>query len=296
MFIESYGKIYTIGHNEIKDIFKSPIVIEEKLDGSQFSFGIINGKLCCRSKNVNLDLDNPEKMFKNAVDIVKDLSCMLLPNYVYRGEYFSKPKHNILAYDRIPNNNIILFDISVNGQNYLSYNAKKAESERIGLECAPKIFEGEILSVNDLTSLLNHISILGGTKIEGVVVKNYNFLGSDGNILMGKYVSEDFKEVRKSIISTEKYNKKDFIDTLIENYRTPARWLKALQHLKEQGDCEFSTKDIGKLIAEIQNDVNKECNDEIKNLLFFYFWPIISRGIVKGVPQWYKNKLLDEVF
>lgn len=48
--INSYPSIYSLGHRYISELFSGPVVIQEKIDGSQFSFGNLNGKLFCRSK------------------------------------------------------------------------------------------------------------------------------------------------------------------------------------------------------------------------------------------------------
>src|SRR3990167_136998 len=101
-----YPSIWNIGHRNIKEIFQDTVLIEEKVDGSQFSFGMFEGELKCRSKGSHLNSDYPEKMFSIAVQNVKTLD--LKNGWTYRGEYLRVPKHNSLAYDRIPKNNIVL--------------------------------------------------------------------------------------------------------------------------------------------------------------------------------------------
>lgn len=86
--IHSYPSVYQVGHRAIADIFKSIVLIEEKLDGSQFSFGMVDGELVCRSKGKQLLLDAPEKMFSRAVEVVKGLH--LTDGWIYRGEYFQR--------------------------------------------------------------------------------------------------------------------------------------------------------------------------------------------------------------
>ncbi len=44
--INSYPSVYQLGHKAIQNIFDGKVVIEEKIDGSQFSFGMINRPLC----------------------------------------------------------------------------------------------------------------------------------------------------------------------------------------------------------------------------------------------------------
>jgi ATP-dependent RNA circularization protein (DNA/RNA ligase family) len=38
--ILSYPSIYALGHRAIRELFDGPVVVEEKIDGSQFSFGV----------------------------------------------------------------------------------------------------------------------------------------------------------------------------------------------------------------------------------------------------------------
>src|SRR3990167_7209919 len=99
----SYPSIYSIGHKAIEDLFSSPVLIEEKLDGSQFSMSLVDGQLLCRSKNQQIVVDEPEKMFSKAIETAKSLD--LHPGWIYRCEYLRAPKHNTLAYDRVPNKN-----------------------------------------------------------------------------------------------------------------------------------------------------------------------------------------------
>ena len=82
----------------------------------------------------------------------------------------------------------------------------------------------------------------------------------------------------------------------IPNLRTEARWSKAIQHLRESGELTNSPRDIGGLIKEIQRDTLDECDDIIKDMLMSYAVPKISRGIIAGFPEWYKEQLMKEQF
>src|SRR3990167_3430779 len=117
--IGSYSTVYNIGHKAIENLFSGPVLIEEKLDGSQFSMATIDGQLLCRSKNQQIMIDAPEKMFGKAVETAKSLD--LHPGWIYRCEYLGKPKQNSLAYSRVPEKNLIVFDISIGIEEYLSY-------------------------------------------------------------------------------------------------------------------------------------------------------------------------------
>src|SRR3954465_2218887 len=108
--LPSYTKILTFGHAYVRDILEGEVVIQEKVDGSQISFGLdLTGELHIRSKGAGLITDAPEKMFQAGVAAIKAIADQLPLGWVFRGEYLAKPKHNTLAYDRVPKNHIVLW-------------------------------------------------------------------------------------------------------------------------------------------------------------------------------------------
>src|SRR5688572_14572618 len=110
--IGSYGSIYALGHKAVATILEGlSVEATEKVDGSQLSFGVIDGELRIRSKGQELHLGADNGMFNLAVANIEAMANSLVANWVYRGEYLMKPKHNTLAYERVPHNNIILFDV-----------------------------------------------------------------------------------------------------------------------------------------------------------------------------------------
>lgn len=296
MNINSYPTVYALGHRAIADILGGPVIVEEKIDGSQFSFGIVGGELMCRSKGKQLILDAPEKMFGKAVKSVMAIASLLQPEWIYRGEYLEKPKHNTLVYDRVPRGYIVIFDVMVGVEQYLLPDAKRMEAERIGLECVPVLLTGVIENTETFKQLLETNSILGGQKVEGVVVKNYNLFTIEKKVAIGKFVSEIFKEIHGGEWRKSNPTTADIVDQLIGRLRTPARWQKAVQHLTEAGELEGSPRDIGSLIKEVPNDILEETEDEIRDTLFDHFWPKIRRGVTAGLPEWYKEHLLSRAF
>lgn len=292
----SYPKIYALGHAAIADLFDGIVLVEEKIDGSQFSFGMIEGELRCRSKGKQIDLDAPDKMFAAAIGVIKGLQHKLHPGWTYRAEYLQRPGHNALTYNRIPNNHLMIFDVNIGLESYLNSEDKECEATRLGFECVPVISVGAISNPEEIREFLERESVLGGPNVEGVVIKNYTQFGRDKKVLMGKYVSEKFKEIHTKKWGESNPTGKDIIASLASGLRTDARWEKAIQHLTESGSLENSPRDIGKIIAEIKSDTQSECADLIKEQLFAWAWPTIQRQIVKGFPEFYKNKLLDSAF
>lgn len=292
--IPSYGKIWNMGHRQLDKLFEGHVVVQEKIDGSYFAFGVLDGRLQARSKGQAIDLDAPDKMFALGVETVKRLECQLMPGYVYCGEYLNKPKHNTLSYDRTPDQNIILFDIEseARSEKWLSAAEVVTEAARLGLESVPTFLNyGETWTYEALANYLTTTSCLGGQTIEGLVVKNYNQFGIDGKMLRGKYVSEAFKEVNGADWKKRHPAQADIKLSLTQAFCTPARWNKAIIHLREAGVLTDTTKDIGPLLQEINRDVLAECSEEIKERLLKWVWKDLSRGLTRGFPEFYKNRL-----
>jgi hypothetical protein len=291
--MNSYPKVYALGHRAVTGLNGSQVIIEEKVDGSQFSFGRYNNILRVKSHNKEMVPDAPEKMFKKAVDFVATLD--LMNGWTYRGEVLDKPKHHLLTYSRVPNGNVILFDINVAPENYLSYNDKDIEAIRLGLEIVPRLYEGIFaFDIPSLMAFLERESILGGTKIEGIVIKNYNLFGPDGKPLMGKFVSEKFKEDAKKQWKNNNPGGKDVIDNLIQVFKTEIRWEKAILHLREEGKITDDPKDIGLIIKTVMQDIKDECRDDIEGMLYSWAIDKVLRGCIRGLPEWYKKKLIEK--
>jgi hypothetical protein len=293
----SYPSIYNLGHRALNTLLEGPVSIEEKVDGSQFSFGKFGDEILVRSKGREFSVYGPDKMFTLACEQVLKVSSLLKTGWTYRAEYLQKPKHNSLAYDRTPVNNLIIFDIETDDSNFLTLEQRAEEAKRLGFESIPVLYYGQFIGgINEIHKYLDTISCLGGQKIEGVVIKNYEQFGPDKKVLMGKYVSEAFKEVHNKNWKDQNPHQNDIILRLIEQYRTPARWNKSIQHLKERGELTNTPKDIGPLFKEVNEDVLKECKEEIMEELFKWAWKNISRGLARGLPEYYKEKLLSEQF
>lgn len=291
--ISSYSKILALGHKAIHDILDGEVIVEEKVDGSQFSFTVVGGELHCRSKGAVVYVVDPDGMFKRGVETAVKLKDKLTPDWVYRGEYLNTPKHNTLAYERTPRDNFILFDVETSPSHFLSRADKEAEAERLGLEVVPCYYQGAgaDIGLEKLKSFLESESILGGQKVEGVVVKNYAKFTLDGKLACAKVVSEAFKEIHGVEWKKNNPNKSDVVEMLVAKYGTEPRRNKAIQRLKEAGQLTETPKDIGLLLKSVSTDILEECKAQIAEELFEHFWGDISRGISRPIPLWYKAKL-----
>ena len=312
----SYPSSFNLGHRAVRTLLDYPHVVEEKVDGSQFSFGMFRAddgdlgpdyETRVRSKGAIMVTEAPEKMFNKAVETAKRICSPEAiaagvgahPGWTYRCEYLAKPKHNTLAYDRHPVGHLIGFDVSTGDQEWLDPLEKLREFQRIGLECVPMLARGggdtSAISMAQLRDILDTTrSVLGGQLIEGVVIKPFRceVYGPDHKTLIGKFVSERFKEAHREAWKVTSPQAGDVLDQLTARYKVTGRWMKAVQHLRDAGALEDSPRDIPKLLAEVQKDLGQEEKEEIQRLLWKWAWPHISRNVTRGLPEWYKEELL----
>ena len=284
-----------MGHPAIGALLDGPVVVEEKVDGSQFSFGLFGDELKLRSRGRVFSVHDADNLFHAAVATVLELRDRLHEGWTYRGEYLRTPRHNTLAYGRVPAKHIILFDINVGNEKYVDRRGLEEEAGLLGLEPVPVLYTGPLTDVEVLRDLLALPSVLGG-EIEGVVVKNHHRFGADGKALMGKYVREDFKERNDKAWKQANPKKGDVVQQLCEAYRTEARWEKAVQHLRDRGELGSSPQDIASLIREVHRDIDEECKQEIADVLYRWAAKQIKRSATRGLPEWYKGRLLDRQF
>jgi len=300
----SFPKIFHIGDTYIPNLFKGKVEITEKIDGSQWVIGIDeNSNFRYRSKGkewTNTAIDN---MFYEAYTQTLARENILRekfpqPVYLYM-EYLKSPKHNVLKYNNIPKNNFALFGAYIKDKFIDNYEHLKEIALLLDIDIVPLLYYGELKgTMEEINKFLETESYLGGCKIEGIVIKNYNQVAMIKNsiiipISMGKYVSEKFKEKHKTEWKRD-FTSKGKLELFIESFRTEARWNKAIQHLKEKGELECSVRDIGKLIQEIKNDLLEEEKENIKNGLYKIFVNDIVRKSTHGFPEWYKEKLVNK--
>jgi len=292
--LRSYPKVWNMGHPAIADLFSGPVIVQEKVDGSQFSFGAVDGELFTRSRRV--EVFEAAGIFSGAVTTARLLheGKNLVDGWIYRAEALQKPKHNTIEYGRVPRGNIVLFDIDRGLEDRVVPEELASIAGTMNIESVPLLYEGEVESVEFLEGLLDRESFLGGAQIEGVVAKNQHSWGHDGKMLMGKVVRTDFQEMNRK--THAKRSRVDVVAGLVEMLSNEARYTKAVQRLRDDGSLTGEPKDIGPLIREVQRDIEIEAVETIKSSLYDHFRKDILRGASRGVPAWYKQQLIEQQF
>jgi hypothetical protein len=295
--ISSHPKIFALGTRYTESIFNESVVIEEKVDGSQIGFCKLKGELIIRSKGAIINQENPDKLFKPAVDHILSKIDIIPEGMMFYGETLCKPKHNTLAYHRVPKNHIMLFSVGIYPDIFpADRSLLELWAKKLDIEAVPVLASGRVYS-SLVSTLLDQISVLGGCAVEGVVVKNYHRpVALTPDVILpftcGKLVSEEFKEVHRGRWKDEETSKGK-LHSLYMQYQTPARWDKAIIHLKERGELDDSPKDIGKLFKEVHMDIESEEKENIKEALWEMHRKDLLRVATHGLPEYYKNKLME---
>lgn len=271
--------------------------IQEKVDGSQFSFTLDDElKFYNKKKEISKNV-----IFATTIDSITLLSSTvnLNPDYVYHGEAIRKQRHNVISYFRAPRHHFILFEIYSKSHGYLKLDECQREAERLGLEMVQTLYQNKDPQITPVSKCLEIIdlieqnkieSCLGG-KIEGIVFKHLHAKKQSKIVATKlKLVTRQFKESVPG-----KLHGPSFIESIVSKYKTEARWRKSLQHVREYLPAESKNDDIRReFMIELKADFVKEHETEVKNLLWEHFIGEIISRISQGSENWLMDVLESE--
>jgi hypothetical protein len=300
MLLPDYGRVYALGKSEVLGIFSGPILVQEKIDGSQFSFLRDDDGLHFRSRNQEVKAGESGQ-FSAACAALLEREDRIPKGIVFRGENMPKPKSNVLAYQRVPRGHVVLYD----GLHYgagapLAWCEVEGYAELMNLEVVPTIHHDcseAVVEPEDLGRWIAEPSMLGGMR-EGIVVKNYLMVDPwcPGQWLKAKYVAPQFKEFATGKAFKAPVAGADMATVLGQKYRSEARWHKAIAHMRDDGLLHGDARDIGPLMGYVVDDVLAEDGEDIKEALFKAAWKQIARSLTVGLPEWYKTELTKKQF
>lgn len=314
-YLSSYPKVHNIGHPALNLLVQNPdtvVTVEEKLDGSQISFGVnpVSGEVVIRSKNSHIDPAAPPKLFALAVEgiLAAARANRLRTGYVYRGEAICSKRHNSLMYDRFPENGVVLYDIEAYDDMTQSWRLLTAERATIaaeaGFEMTPVHLVATLREVfgEDMNAALQRLleipAMLGGKFSEGVVLKAHDLFGIDGKFLVAKYVRTEFRELNDETWKTGPRGEgmgweRPFAAAVMTRVNRAARWEKGLSALRESGSLEGSPRDIPTLMKYVSQDGEEELTPILQDMAK-KAWKSVSKGLTAGLAEWYKERLAAE--
>lgn len=312
MKLEAYPSINTLDVKSTrswKEDNNWQYYIEEKIDGSQLSILIENDKLSFYNKNKVAGMNNA---FEKAITMLRfnyDGKNILNPDYIYHGESVCRIKHNVICYERTPKHYFILYDIFNHmTKEYLSSEDKLLEANRVGFEIVPTLYKNTNPDQNPYEicdRLIKQIengeitSCLGGN-VEGIVVKHHAFTKKGKTVATKlKLTTQLFRERHLLKQPKAELSADDFLTSLGQSFCTEARFQKAYQHLVESNRINPNlpkNNDKDKIIMALNADFDKEYKDELKELLYVEFSPLLKKLGREGAGNWFIDHYLPKAY
>ena len=173
--MNKYPKVLHVGTPLVETIFNEEVEISEKVDGSQCRIHLTEDFVMVGSKN-QIPADN--NMFSIAHEqgerIYEDTDWESFGvDVTLFCEFMKSPKHNTIKYDRVPKNHLYLFGALIDDVHMKTQELYEI-ADVIEIDRPNIMYEGMIESAKELEAFMTHESYLGGSMVEGVVIKNYS--------------------------------------------------------------------------------------------------------------------------
>ncbi len=260
------------------------IYIQEKLDGANASFDLVDGVVHAYSRKTELSPDNTLRGFLGFANSIP--SNLINKDYIYFGEWLVK--HQIDYGEHL--NKFYLFDVyEKTTEKYLGWETVQNEAERIGLLTVPLFYSGEFVSDDHINSFAGKSFFVEDGKGEGVVVRNYNYEGDDKFL---KYKNEKFSEFKIPKVPRVA----DELDYYISSFVVKARVEKLLYKLVDEGIIQekYTIKDLGLILRSLNKRVADDVVKEEEMPDGFTINDMYAR-VSKKVPAIVKDILFSEV-
>ena len=273
------------------------VIIQEKINGSQFTIFKKDGEL--HFYNRNKEVGPKGDPYINAYLSLQKKKEFFNEGLFYHGEAMKTIKTNNASYKRMPRYYWMVYEIQREDGSLLTPDEMTTNLLGTGIETTQVLYDSHknqsILSLQEVIDQLmaqiesNDIESCLGNIPEGIVIKvlkgttNYRF----------KRVRSVFAEMSQSKRDKiEQVSDIDFIREIGEIYNTDGRREKAVQHMKEKDiyNEKNINANIGPMVHELDDDLLKEAEEDIKNMLFVRFFPEISKVARGDVPAFLRNK------
>ena len=202
MKFKKYQHIEKIGHPEVKDLLFGKCYIFPKIDGTNASIWMDEGKMQCGSRNRHLTLEKDNAGFmawaiqqNNLVEFFENH-----PDIRLFGEWLVP--HTLKTYHKDAWNNFYVFDVLGHnedlekGYEYLEYDRYKELLDAYDINYIPPLATMESPKKSALDRYLDKNVFLiddsCGTG-EGIVIKNYGYKSHTGRQAWAKIVKNEFK-------------------------------------------------------------------------------------------------------
>jgi hypothetical protein len=202
-----YQHVERLGTDEVDGITSGICHVFAKIDGTNGSAWLNNGKVCFGSRNHELGGDGDNQGFKTALENDTRIAAYLAKHPTHRlyGEWLVP--HSLKTYRTDAWKRFYVFDVCIDtedgGVEYIPYTIYAPLLDEFGIDYIPLLAEVRNGSVDQFYNLLDQNTFLiqdGSGSGEGIVIKNYAFKNKYGRVTWAKIVRSEFKELNHKIM------------------------------------------------------------------------------------------------
>lgn len=257
MKFKTYNKIQALHKEESDGILNGICYLQEKIDGANTSIWLEDGEIHCGSRTRDLtkagdgfngfvDYVKNHEGIQNLFNLNKDLNIRL------NGEWLVR---HTIGYNELNYKNFYLFDIEIDDK-VISMDEMYKMAETFGIKTAHLFEVKENPSLDDIKKHAGKSML--GSKGEGVVIKNINFINKFGDMSFAKYVTQEFKEDNAVTFggnnrSSETYNEMYYVN----KFMTLSRVTKIF-HKLESMEGRLDMKHIPRIMGMCYHDLITE--------------------------------------
>lgn len=218
MNFQKYMHIERFGTEEVEGIEMGLCYIFPKIDGTNSSCWLNEGKLCAGSRNreISLENDNAEFMKNIIMDQQINNFFTIYPNYRLYGEYLVP--HSLKIYRQDAWKKFYVFDVADENENLLHYDIYSKILDSFAIDYIPPIAIIKNPTYDNLIAKLEANVYLvqdGQGSGEGIVIKNYEYKNKFGRQVWAKIVKTEFQELHKKEMGIKPTNGSQQIEELI---------------------------------------------------------------------------------
>ncbi|MCX6154435.1 MAG: hypothetical protein NT007_09760 [Candidatus Kapabacteria bacterium] len=285
--IERFGAVETDG------IENGTCYIFPKIDGTNSSLWMDNGKLCAGSRNRILSLESDNAGFYAWAleqEKIKDFFRLHRECRLY-GEWLVP--HTLKTYSAEAWRRFYVFDVVVikegdDSGTHIVYESYRPVLDRYGLDYIPPICKINHPTYEQLVGQLEkNVFLIGDGEGSGVgiVVKNYNYKNRFGKTIWAKIVKNEFKANHQKCEVSEIQGEKTVEEKIV--YAILTNSLIEKEYAKIQNEVGWSSRHIPMLFEKVFYNLVKE---EIWEILKKFKNPKIDFGTLK---YWTQIKIKD---
>ena len=255
-YVPRYQHIVRLGNSEVAGILDEEVVVQEKIDGANMTISLDPGgflTICSRRKCI-FDHGAVIDGFNGAVEYVtknKGFSALLEehPDWMLRGDWLVPRtiKYNEDAYRKF-----YAFDVQTLGGFYVPVGVYAPELEKHGILMAKLLFVGK-LDIAGVAALADQTSSLGPNKMEGVVVKRYDYTNKYNRSTWAKLVNAGFSADKSVKMHTIKDRSPQEIRFVAEHV-TAALISKVVAAIQVRDGEQVTTKNIAEIVGRCWHD------------------------------------------